>query len=948
MRKLFLLLLSVLSVATGAFSQDLSNGYYRVTNAASDRYIHVLDNTGSINVQATTADMGAIVLKKGIGRAVSDPASVLYLEKHDAQYDIQAQNTGIFSILGVYVNLTKSPTVQNAYMAYGKKGSMVMYLYDAKSNMDDEESYLATKGSSRDWFINPIDNSTENYFGVQPTHQAGGKYYASFYASFPFSFASSGMKAYYITKVDENQGVAVYKEISGTIPALTPVIIECSSDNPANNKLNIGGSGSTPSGNLGKGVLFDLHKYKHDNFVTYNKSTMRTIGLAPDGSLAMTAGDYTDVPKNTFYVQVSASCPSSLKLVHESQYQEGPIEATAITLSQTELSLDEGTWTQIQATVTPDNATDKTVTWTSSNPSVATVDNWGTVRAISAGTAILTASCGNVSASCNVTVISTTVEATGITLSDTSLSLTIGSWHQVQATVTPDNATDKTVTWTSSNPSVATVDNWGTVRAIAAGTATVTASCGNVSASCTVTVANIEATAITLSDISLSINIGGWHQIQATVTPDNATDKTVTWSSSDPSVATVDKWGTVRAIAVGTATVTASCGNVSASCAVTVTPVEATSVELSSILLDLVPGESTTLTATVAPDNTTDKTVTWSTSDPSVATVDAHGTVTAVAPGSAVITAACGEAKGVCSVTVTAVEATSIELSATTMQINIGEQSSISAKVLPDNTTDKTVTWSSSDPSVATVDDNGTVTGVAEGTTSIIATCGSVTATCILTVTPIKAESISLNLTTLTLYAGDTETLLATILPAEVADKSVKWSSSDISVAEVSVNGVVTAIAPGSATVSAEVDGIVAECTVTVLAVEAESITLNAYDVEITVPETYQLIATVNPDNTTDKTVTWTSSNPAVATVEADGLVKTVAEGTVVITATCGNAQAECKVKVNPLDGIHDITADGEAFDVYNIQGIMLLQQVTSLEGLPHGFYIVNGHTVRH
>ncbi|MDE6693244.1 MAG: Ig-like domain-containing protein, partial [Muribaculaceae bacterium] len=129
----------------------------------------------------------------------------------------------------------------------------------------------------------------------------------------------------------------------------------------------------------------------------------------------MTSADYKDVPKNTFYIQVSASCPAALKLVHESQYKEGPVEATSITLNHSSLALNVGASASLTANVAPDNTTDKTVTWKSSNPAVASVDANGTVKALSAGDATITASCGKVSASCSVTV--TNVEATSVTLS---------------------------------------------------------------------------------------------------------------------------------------------------------------------------------------------------------------------------------------------------------------------------------------------------------------------------------------------------------------------------------------------------------------------------------------------------------------------------------------------------------------------------------------------------
>ena len=162
------------------------------------------------------------------------------------------------------------------------------------------------------------------------------------------------------------------------------------------------------------------------------------------------------------------------------------IAVTGITLSQTSISLEVGGKVSLTATVSPSDATDKTVTWTSSDPSVVSVES-GLVKAVSAGTATVTATAGGKSAKCEVNVQPRVVDVTGISLNKTDLTLNPGGTFQLEATVSPSDATDKTVTWTSSDPSVVSVEN-GLVKAVSAGTATVTATAGGKSARCEVTV----------------------------------------------------------------------------------------------------------------------------------------------------------------------------------------------------------------------------------------------------------------------------------------------------------------------------------------------------------------------------------------------------------------------------------------------------------------------------
>ena len=235
-----------------------------------------------------------------------------------------------------------------------------------------------------------------------------------------------------------------------------------------------------------------------------------------------------------------------------------------------------------------------------------------------------------------------TVAVTGVRLDKTSLSFTgTGSCQILTATVSPSNATNNTLTWSSSNTSVATVF-YGVVEAVGFGTATITAKSNNgKTASCTVTVNPIAVTGVSLNKTSLSFTGTGSSQtLTATVSPSNATNKTLTWSSSNTSVATVSN-GVVKAVGFGTATITAKSNNgKTASCSVTVNPIQPTGIKATPETSTLYGLNGTVrLSANVMPSNATNKAVTWSSRNTSVATVSSDGTVKAVGYGTTVITA---------------------------------------------------------------------------------------------------------------------------------------------------------------------------------------------------------------------------------------------------------------------------------------------------------------------
>ena len=318
------------------------------------------------------------------------------------------------------------------------------------------------------------------------------------------------------------------------------------------------------------------------------------------------------------------------------------VAVSGVSLNKTSLSFTgTGSSQTLTATVSPSNATNKTLTWSSSNTSVATVSN-GVVKAVGFGTATITAKSNNgKTASCKVTV--NPIQPTGIKATpETSTLYGLNGTVKLTANVMPSNATNKAVTWSSRNTSVATVSSDGTVKAVGYGTTVITATTVNgLTSNCTVTVNPIAVSSVSLNKTSLSFTCTGSSQtLTATVSPSNATNKTLTWSSSNTSVATVSN-GVVKAVGFGTATITAKSNNgKTASCSVTVNPIQPTGIKATPETSTLYGLNGTVkLTANVMPSNATNKAVTWSSRNTSVATVSSDGTVKAVGYGTTVITA---------------------------------------------------------------------------------------------------------------------------------------------------------------------------------------------------------------------------------------------------------------------------------------------------------------------
>lgn len=321
-------LVSILT-PTLASAQLNGNGFYRVQNngTKSQRYITINDDIiGEVNMSSTTADLSNIVTWRGFDHVKSNPASVIYIEQVGNKYNLSAQGTSVYKIAGgrTYIDITDKGS-GNYVFSVSYSGVTIRLFDDSKEADKGGVRQGGTSGYDY-WKILPI-NTGDNYLGLQPTVQVGDDYYGTLYADYAFKRVSDGIKIYYINAEDE--GRCRLKEItSEVIPAATPIIFKCSSNDPAQNMIMpVSDTAEKPGDNYLAGTFFASTTNKHKEYVEYDKSTMRVLGVGTDGQLSFVTAKSTDlandgkhIPMNTCWLRLFNNLTGDFTVLDESQY----------------------------------------------------------------------------------------------------------------------------------------------------------------------------------------------------------------------------------------------------------------------------------------------------------------------------------------------------------------------------------------------------------------------------------------------------------------------------------------------------------------------------------------------------------------------------------------------------------------------------------------------------
>ncbi|WP_443662471.1 Ig-like domain-containing protein, partial [Clostridium sp.] len=313
-----------------------------------------------------------------------------------------------------------------------------------------------------------------------------------------------------------------------------------------------------------------------------------------------------------------------------------------ISINKTTDTLFVGQTDTIRATFTPSNATNRAVKWTSSNNTIATVDIWGKVTTLKVGTVTITGITVEKGLKISCKVIVNPISVVSVSINKTTDTLFVGQTDTIRATFTPSNATNRAVKWTSSNNTIATVDIWGKVTPLKVGIVTITGITVDkgLKISCKVTIKPIAVVSVSINKTTDDLVLGQTDTIRATFTPSNATNRGVKWTSSDNTIATVDIWGKVTPLKLGTVTITGITADkgLKISCKVIVNPISVVSVSINKTTDALSVWETDTIKATFTPANATNRGVKWTSSNNTIATVDIWGKVTSLKAGTTTIT----------------------------------------------------------------------------------------------------------------------------------------------------------------------------------------------------------------------------------------------------------------------------------------------------------------------
>ena len=549
----------------------------------------------------------------------------------------------------------------------------------------------------------------------------------------------------------------------------------------------------------------------------------------------------------------------------------------------------------------------------------------------------------------------TKVNVTGVKINTKAFNLAIGKTKNLSVTVKPSDATNKKVTYESSNPGVATVTSGGKVKGISTGVAIITVTTEENSKTDTVIVkvykstnpvSTTKVTSIKFNKTSETMYVGESKSLVTTISPSNATNKKITCKSSNDSIVKVSVSNNsclVKGVAVGTATITVITkdGNKKATASVKVdnnpsTTISATGIKFDKASESVYVGESISLTTTISPSNATNKTITCTSGDTSVATVSVNGNaciVKGVKEGTAKITVKTSDGNKTSTIDVkvskkpaTKVKVTGIKFDKTSGSIYVGESTNLTTTISPSNATNKAITCTSSNTSVATVSVNGNacvVKGVKEGTAKITAKTsdGNKTSTIDVKVTKkpdpvVSVTSIKFDKTSAGMYVGENISLATTISPSNATNKKITCTSSNTSIATVSVNGnacVVKGVKEGSVKITAKTADGNKTSTIDVKVtkkpdpvVSVTSIKFEKENYNVALNQTIVAVVGITPTNATNKAITCKSLNTGIVTVKYSGnkcTITGVKVGTATIEAYSadGNKKATTTITVDPI-----------------------------------------------
>ncbi len=615
---------------------------------------------------------------------------------------------------------------------------------------------------------------------------------------------------------------------------------------------------------------------------------------------------------------------------------------TKLTITPEKPTIKIGETLTFSVTYSPEEAEAPILIWSSSNPEIVEVDDSGKILGKTKGKATITAySKEDPDLKVSIPVSVEYNPITSIIVSPKESTIHVGDSIQLNVIVQPEEALTTPLTWRSYGGLNVNQNGLVTTSSFTGeGQVVVSSSIDSaVADTCYIKIIEPLVKTIEVSPEELTFELfsnKSSKKISVTITPSNA-NKKVRWVSSDTDVVEVDENGNVKPIGLGDAIVTAYTtdeSNLKSECKVSVKPTLVSSVKIGPDMAEMKIGETSTLKVIVDPYNAYDRSLEWSVSDGNVVSVDEEGLITALSLGETVVIATAkdgSEKSDSCKIIVVPQLADKLELNPKEWSGNPNEEFQISAVVLPEATTDKTLRWKSSSPKVAEVNEYGYVRTLSVGSAMITASTvdGSyISESCMVIVNPVKIEKIEIDPSEWIGTAPDSFKLSVSVFPEDATNQDIAWISDNESVATVDSDGWVTVKSPGETYIKAMAsDGsdCTAECHVIVENVLVESISLTPDSWEGEEGSHFRIDATVLPENATDKSLLWSSTDVNVAKVYDDGYVDVRMNGSCEIIARSNdgsNVYATCYISSKA--GLDTLFSDDDIFDIYLLNGVLV------------------------
>ena len=541
------------------------------------------------------------------------------------------------------------------------------------------------------------------------------------------------------------------------------------------------------------------------------------------------------------------------------------------------------------------------------------------------------------------------VKVQQITLTPSASSVVVGESLQIAAKVLPENATNATLKWniTPENilkPTAAP----GQFTAQQVGEALIRAEAvdgSGVSAECKVVVKPRLVQSISLNATQKEVIVGDAFSLTATAMPENATNRNVVWKLVSGDAITLSADGVIQAKKVGEALVRAEAADgsgVSAECKVVVKPRLVQSISLNATQKEVIVGDSFTLTATLSPENATNRNVIWKLVSGDAISLSNIGVIQAKKVGEALVRAEAADGSGItaeCKVVVKPRLVQSISLNATKKDLLVGETFTLTATAMPENATNRNVIWKLVSGNAISLSNTGVIQAkkVGEALVRAEAADGSgITAECKLVVKPRLVQAISLNATQKHLVVGDSFTLTATLSPENATNRNVIWKLVSGDAISLSNTGVIQAKKVGEALVRAEAvdgSGITAECKLVVKPHLVQAISLKLEKDTVAVGEHFTVTADVLPKNATNSTLQWSVSAPLLLKHLGAGSFEALKTGSATITAQARDGskqEASCRIEIVPPTALKKALAADVAPQVSVDGNTLVVKQVPS------------------